>query len=161
VSFGQAVKLADYLIETDGFDWPALLQHWHWLVHGTWTVWFMNRFGDLFMHQGGPVHRLSLDNGSFQALADSKDQFADDLDQDDNASDWLLIPLVDRLLEAGHILANGQCYGFIQLPILGGDYSVENVAIRDVARQYATLGRVFEKLKDVPDGNYVSYRLTD
>ena len=59
----------------------------------------------------------------------------------------------------GKALKEGQCYAFIQLPILGGDYAIQNVAARDVAYQYAALGPIFEKLKDVPDGTRVSFEI--
>lgn len=155
------MKIADYLIDTEGLELQSLLKPWSWLVSGTWTLWFMNRFGDLFMYQDGPVYRLSLDDGSFSALANSKKDFGVQLDQGNNANDWLLIPLVDDLVVAGKVLDEGECYGFVQLPILGGDYTVENVAVRKIKFQYAALGQIFEKLENLPDGTRVSFEITE
>ena len=152
------MRLADYVIDTRGFDWPRLLRNWAWQVSGRWTVWFMNRFGDLFLHQEGPVYRLSLDDGSFTILADSREDFAHKLDLDDNAADWLLTPLVDRLAAAGQQPGPGECYGFVRLPVLGGDYTVENITIRSITFQYDALGPIFEKLKDIPDGTTVCFQ---
>ena len=56
-------------------------------------------------------------------------------------------------------MKEGQCYAFIQIPVLGGDYVFENVAVRDVVDQYAALGPIFEKLKDLPDGTQVSFEI--
>lgn len=153
------MNIQDYLIDCSRFDWPKLAASWHWLLPPLFTTWMMNRFGDLFLKtEDGKIHRLALDDGSLEVLADSKDQFCDKLDQPGVANDWLMIPLVDSLVAVGKTLHEGQCYAFIQIPILGGDYVVENVTVRDVARQYAALGPIFEKLKDIPDGTSVVFK---
>jgi hypothetical protein len=122
----------------------------------------MNRFGDLFIKtDDGKIHRLALNDGSLTILAESKDQFCDRLDEPGVANDWFLIPLVNELVAAGKTLKEEQCYGFVQIPILGGDYTVENVSVRDVAYQYAALGPIFEKLKDVPDGTRVRFEIKE
>jgi Domain of unknown function (DUF1851) len=154
------MNLRDYLIDCSRFDWRKLFASWHWLLPSEFTTWIMNRFGDLFLETpDGKIHRLALDDGSLTVLAGSKDQFCGKLDEQEVANDWLLIPLVDELVEVGKVLKEGQCYSFIQIPILGGDYLVENVAVRDVVYQYAALGPIFEKLKDVPDGTQVNFEI--
>ena len=154
------MTLSDYLIDCSRFDWQKLFASWHWLLPSEFMPWMMNRFGDLFLKtHDGKIHRLALDDGSLSVLAESKEQFCDKLDEPGVANDWLLIPLVDELVAAGKTLKEGQCYAFVQIPILGGDYVVENVAVRDVAYQYAALGPIFEKLKDVPDGTRVSFEI--
>jgi hypothetical protein len=155
------MSLSDYLIDCSQFDWQKLVASWHWLLPPKFTTWMMNRFGDLFLKtEDGKIHRLALDDGSFAVLAESKDQFCDKLDEPGVANDLFLMPLVDELVAAGKTLKEGQCYAFIQIPILGGDYVIQNIAVRDVAYQYAALGPIFEKLKDVPDGTQVSFEIT-
>jgi hypothetical protein len=154
------VNLHDYLVDCSCLDWQKLLGSWHWRLPQRLTPWMMNRFGDLFLKtEDGKIHVLRLDDGSLRCLAGSREEFSDLLDLGDNASDWLLIPLVNQLVAAGKVLINKQCYGFIQIPILGGDYVVENIAVRDVEFQYAALGPIFEKLEDVPDGTKVEFRI--
>jgi len=120
----------------------------------------MNRFGDLFLTtDDGKTHRLALDDGSLEVLAESKDRFTDKLAEPGIADDWFMIPLVDELVRAGKTLQEGQCYAFIQIPILGGDYVVENVAVRDVTDHYAAMGPIFEKLKDIPDATVVKFEI--
>jgi hypothetical protein len=152
------MNLHDYLIDCSGFDWQKLVASWHWLLPPQFTAWIMNRFGDLFLTTAdGRVHRLALDTGAIEVLAGSQDRFCDKLDDPEVANDWLMIPLVDQLVAAGKILEPGRCYAFIQIPILGGEYAIENVTIRGVADQYAALGPIFERLKDVPDGTQVTF----
>jgi hypothetical protein len=94
-------------------------------------------------------------------VADSKDEFGRKLDEEDMGAEWLLIPLVDRLVAAGKVLKKQQCYAFVQPPILGGDYVVENVVVRDIEFQYEAMGPIYEKLKDLPDGTRVSFDINE
>jgi hypothetical protein len=94
------------------------LSGWQWLLPTEFTVWLMNRFGDLFLIlPDGSVHMLDIGAGSLTKLAESRDDFARIIDEDDNADDWLMIPLVDGLVATGVNLQPGQCNGML-IPIL-------------------------------------------
>jgi hypothetical protein len=122
-------------------------------------VWLITRFGDLFVTQDdGSIWWLRLDVGSYSRVAASKEEFLSQVD-DGTANDRLMIPLVDRLVAAGKVLGAKECYAFVQLPVLGGDYIVENVVVRDLGFQYAALGPIFEKIKDLPDGTQFSFKI--
>jgi len=152
------MKLSDYLIAQEGIDWPQVLQPMHWILPREFTLWLVNRFGDLFIVlDDGSVHHLDMGTGGVTKLADDKDDFGEKIDLDDNANDWLMIPLVDQLVASGMILGPGQCYSYRQLPVLGGDYTVANTVIQDLSFHYATLGPIFEKIKDLPDGSKVKF----
>lgn len=119
-------QLAKYAIEHADVDWPHLLSYWAWLLPREVTVWIMNRFGDLFLVLGdSSVHVLDVGMGSLRRVADDRDDFAVRIDEGDNANDWLMIPLVDKLVESGLLLRPGECYSYLELPILGGDYTVK------------------------------------
>src|ERR671914_503127 len=112
--------LHDYIIDHRNLDWPFLLREWTWLVPSTFTVWIMNRFGDLFMVlDDGTVQMLDVGGGTLEKVARSRDDFADKLDEGDNANQWLMIPLIDRLVARGLMLRDGQCYSYKQPPVLG------------------------------------------
>jgi hypothetical protein len=152
----ERMKLSDYIIDHSAFEWLELVERWKWILPARFTPWMMNRFGDLFLcTDDGKVHWLRLDNGTLKCVAESKDNFCDKLDAPGAANDWLMLPLVDRLVAAGKILRDRQCYGFIQIPILGGDYTVANVEVRDIAAQYDFIGQAFQQLRDLPDGTPV------
>ncbi len=150
------MSIQDYIIDHSGFDWPALLGKWAWLLPETLTVWIMNRFGDLFVVlDDGTVHMLDIGCGSLKKVAESRDDFGLQLDEGNNANEWLMIPLVDRLIASGMTLQPGQCYGLVQPPNLGGDYSAENVAVLPVADFYAAYGSIQRQVSDLPDGTQV------
>lgn len=152
-------SVRDYLIDQTGLDFQRMFEHWGWCLSGSFTVWLITRFGDLFItRDDGSIWWLRLDDGSYKQIAVSKEEFLSQID-DGTANDRLMIPLVDRLVAAGKVIKEKECYAFVQLPILGGDYVVENVVVRDLAFQFAALGPIFEKLKDLPDGTRVSLEI--
>jgi len=150
------MSINDYIIDHGSFDWPKLLGNWSWLLPEMLTVWIMNRFGDLFVVlDDGTVHMLDIGRGSLKKMAEDRDDFARKVDQDDNANEWLMIPLVDRLVASDVKLQPGQCYGFRQPPILGGGYSVDNVAVLRVDDYYGGYGSIHRQISVLPDGSQV------
>lgn len=150
------MPIRDYLIDHNGFDWPGLLSGWAWLLPSEVTVWLMNRFGDLFLiPPDGTVHRLDVGAGSLTRLADDPDDFSRKIDDGDNANDWLMIPLVDRLVSGGVLLQPGRCYSLLIPPVLGGDYTIENTVVLPIAEHYGVYGSYHDQLRGVPDGAQV------
>lgn len=158
----MAISIQDYLIDQHDFDWPKLLETWTWLLPNELTVWLVNRYAELFLvFPDGTVHWLETDMGSCTKVAESRDDFATKIDHDDNANDWLMIPLVDRCVAAGLTLGSEQCYGFKQLTILGGDYTVENTGILHIGDYLGSRGSIHEQLRDVPDGTQVTLEIVN
>ncbi len=156
------MALIDYLIDQTALDWPELLRPWHWALPPEFTLWIVNRFGDPFIvPPDGTIHVLRTDSGQLERLADSREHFAALLDLGNNANDWFLIPLVDRLVTAGLTLGHGQCYGFKTPPVLGGDYVPSNIVIYSLSEHLAFLAYFHQQITDLPDGAHVTIRLTD
>jgi hypothetical protein len=148
------MDINNYLIDQTEKDWGALLRDWVPPLPSSFTLWLVNRFGDAFVvsDDDGSVHMLDVGGGTLARVADNRAHFADLLDVDDNASDWLMIPLVDACREAGMSLQRGQCYGFKIPPVLGGKYEVANAEPTDLAVHYSFLADIYKQTKDLPDG---------
>ena len=152
--------LADYIIDHQSLDWATILVDWDWLLPEEFSVWLMNRYGDLFLiFDDGSVHLLDIGAATIERLAESREDFSFKIDEDNNANDWLMIPLVDRLVEAGKTLQAGQCYSFVISPILGGEYSVENTAILSIGEHYSVYASIHQQIKDLPDGTQVVLKI--
>jgi hypothetical protein len=142
------MSVHDYLIDQTDFDWRNLLAGWTWLLPSEFTVWLMDRFGDLFLTlPDGSVHRLDVGAGTLTKLADSQDEFCQNMDEGDHANEWLSVPLVDRLVSAGVHLLPGTCYGYRVLPALGGTRTVENVTVVGIVEHYRTCGAILNGLR--------------
>ncbi|HEY1066320.1 MAG TPA: T6SS immunity protein Tdi1 domain-containing protein, partial [Pirellulales bacterium] len=144
-------QLPSYSIDVAGCDWPQLLANWRWHegVPAKFSPWLMNHFGELvFVKSDGSVHRLLLDEGVVEMIAADRDDFLARLESSETANEWLLIPLVDRCVEAGLHLQPGECYGFRHPVAAGGDYAIENVVVAPLAQRFATLGEFQRVLKE-------------
>jgi len=154
------MSVHDYLIDHRSFDWPSLFAEWTWLVPSEFTVWLMNRFGDLFLvFDNGSIQMLDIGAGSLTQVANSRDDFRAKVDEDDNGNYWFMIPLVDQLVAAGITLREGQCYSYKKPPVLGGDYSVENACVLPIAEHYGAFGSIHKQIKDLPDGTQVVIKI--
>ena len=157
------MTIHDYLIDQQGQDWGTLLRDWMPPLPPEFTLWLVNRFGDAFVvaDDDGPVHMLDVGAGVLSCVADSRSHFADLLDVDNNADNWLLIPLVDQCGEAGMTLAPGQCYGFKIPPLLGGKYELSNVEPTDLAVHYSLLADIYKQTKDLTEGTPIEIVVTE
>lgn len=157
------MNINDYLIDQAGKEWGALLRDWVPPLPPSFTLWLVNRFGDAFvvMEEDSSVRMLDVGNGIFARVADSRSHFADLLDVDDHAANWLLLRLVDACREAGMSLSASQCYGFKVPPILGGEYEVANVEPTDLTVHYSFLADIYKQTKDLPGGTPIKTVVVD
>src|SRR5437868_3317469 len=110
-------SVENYLIDQAGIDWQKALSTWSWLVPPEFTLLLVNHIADLFLVlPDGTVHMLDVGAGTLTKVAENRDDFCVRIDEEDNANDWLAIPLVDKLVAAGIRLQPGECYGFKKLP---------------------------------------------
>ena len=100
------------------------------------------------------------ENGWLQAVAGDEAEFHTLLADPENASLWLGEALVDRLRAAGVVLKPGECYSYVQLPILGGAYEPDNFHVYDVTTHFRVWGPIHEKIKDLPDGASIEFDVT-
>ena len=144
-----------YLMDQRDLDWSRLLADWARVLPSEFTVWIMNRYGDLFLvFDDGTIHMLDV-SGSLAKVAENRDDFCRKIDEGDNANIWLMIPLVDQLVETGVCLSPGQCYSFLIPPILGGEYSVGTPRFIPISEHYGVYASYHEQLKDLLDGTIV------
>jgi hypothetical protein len=115
------MKLEDYLIEQAGNEWAELLAPWVPPLPLSFTLWLVNRFGDVFaIFDDGSVHMLDVGTGIIIRLAADRDQFAVEVDCGENANNWFMLPLVDQCVAAGLLLGPRQCYSYKMPPVFGG-----------------------------------------
>ena len=154
--------ITDYLLDSEGIDWTRSLATWRWLLPAEFTVWLANRFGELFLVvPDGSVYMLEVGAGTLTKLAESRDDFCTKIDDGNNANEWLMIPMVDRMIATGFALQSGQCYGFKISPVLGGEYDVENCAPITVWDYLGAHGTIHEQIQNLPDGATVELKVVD
>lgn len=150
------MDINDYIIAQAGRNWSDLLAGWRAALPESFTLWMVNRFGDLFtVYDDESVHMLDVGAGCLERLADNRDHFCSLIDVGENANNWLMVPLVDACVSSGMVLESNQCYGYKVPPILGGEYRISNVEPTDLSVHYSLLADIYRQTKDLPDGTKV------
>jgi len=155
------MNIHDYLLDHADWKWPELLVQWTWLVPPTFTVWLVNRFGDLFIQfDDGSIHHLDVGAGSLRQVAGTRGRFCDLINDPEQANFFLMIPLVDDLAAAGRIVGPGECYSFHVAPAFQGTYTLDNLVVRPIADHYNIFGPLHMLTKDIPDGTRIQFTTT-
>lgn len=152
----NAMNIHDYLIDHSGLDWHSLLQEWRWLLPSQFRVWLLTRAGDLFISvQDESILMLDVGAGTLKQVAKNREEYSTKIDEPGVADDWLMIPIVDRLVASGVVLGEGQCYSFRQLPVLGGAYAPENRMAFSIHEHFGGWGSVHRQIAKIPEGSHV------
>lgn len=151
--------ITDYIIDHQDFDWSNLLKYWAWMLPEEFTIWLVNRYGDLFIvFEDGSVYMLDVGIGTLCKLAESRDDFCIKVSEGNNANNWLMIPLIDELEKIGKKLLLGKCYSFVISPALGGDYTIENTCVLTIAEHYGVSALINEQIKGLQEGTQVTLK---
>jgi hypothetical protein len=150
------------IVPLAGVDIGAMLEFWRWLVPELHRPLFATALGDLFLTDpDGRVLWLDVGSGELQSVADSLAEFERATADPDNASLWFGGALVEQLRSAGKVLGLGECYCYLQLPILGGEYKSGNFRVYDVVTHFRVWGPIHEQLRDLPDGTQVKFKVVE
>lgn len=152
-------KQLTFIPSQDALD--ELRGSWSWLVEPTMQPFMCATSGDVFLQaEDGGIHWLDTGRGYLDRIADSRDQFLE-LMRSDGGQEWLMTSVIAELFEAGAVVADGQCFGYKTLPILGGDYTPGNMVPMSASAWYGFSGYLHEQIKDLPDGAQVQLSLAE
>lgn len=154
------MNIKEYLIDHEGIDLTKALSAWSWLLPSKFTVWLINKFGEMcIVLEDGSVCFLSITDGTFDKIANDEEEFYSLIDDDENTNRWFAVPLVDKLKSAGINLNDGQCYGFKKPLVFGGNYTIDNIAPFNISDCISAYGSIHRQIKDLPDGSQVAIKI--
>jgi hypothetical protein len=137
-----------------------LLSCWKWKVGDMKTIVVISVLGDLFLiGEGAAVYWLQTDSGNLIKVADSIQQFETYLKDSEKFDYWFLTPLVEKLIGTGKLLKQDEVYSYKKIPVIGGEYSVDNIEPTNMSVHFAISGQICEQIKDLPDGTKVSIKV--
>lgn len=124
----------EFLQKPSDQDIEKLLPQWSWLVPPNTTPLFISAFGDwVFGHPDGSLSVLSLLEGTLETVANS----AEDYNRLNKSPEWcdeiFIASWYPIALENGIVPKEGECIGWTIHPILGGEFSVQNLQIFDMS----------------------------
>ena len=130
------IRWNDLLIENvsdPNLRLPEILRYWDWLLTGRFGPHALSKFGDCFFQRpDGSIHVLDVVEGEVRLVADSHSAFMLLVNTQSWQEENLLSFLIWQMHELNMIPTQYQSYAFKLHPILGGDFTPENVIIMEM-----------------------------
>jgi hypothetical protein len=156
------LHLDDLIIIAAKLNSKDILQCWLWLVKDFKEMLMVSKTGDLFCQaHDESIHWLATDTGTLTKVATNLEEFNLLLKVDDNIDNWFMPSLVEQLISAGKLLEDNQVYSYNKLPVLGGEYAIDNIEPTDASVHFALTGQICEQISKLPDGTFVKINVVD
>jgi len=141
-------------------DIDDFLSCWQWRLIDIRGVVTISCLGDLFLlGQDNAVYWLQTDSGDLTKISDDLEQYQLYLTDNDKIDNWFLPLLIEKLISAGKTLKENEVYSYKKLPVIGGEYSIDNIEPTDMSVHFAFSGQICEQIKDLPDGTKVNIKI--
>ena len=140
-------------------DIEDVLSCWRWCVADIKAIAVMTYLGDLFLvGKDNAIYWLQTNNGRLTKVAEDLQQFERYLNDEDKVGNWFLPLLVEKLVTAGKTLKENEVYSYKKSPVIGGEYSEDNIEPTDISVHFAFSGQICEQIKDLPEGTKVNIK---
>ena len=148
----------DLTVNFDHIDRDQILSDWTWILGSTKLPIMITAAGDAFVQdtEDNTVHFLDTVLGSLNKVADSFETFQKLLDDKDFVVEYMMVQQVGDLLQRGIKLNKGEVYSFKTPPVVGGEFTFENIEKSDIEIHFSFSGQIHEQVKDIPDGETIS-----
>ena len=154
------LSLAQLTKDIANADLEDFLSCWRWLVTDMKAVVTISCLGDMFLlGKDDNVYWLQTENGELTKIASSLEEYQLFLGDEEKTDDWFLSLLIEKLIDGGKTLKENEVYSYKQLPVLGGEYSVDNIDPTDMSIHFAFCGQICEQIKNLPDGIKVNIKV--
>ena len=133
---------------------------WNWTGIKAVEILAVNHFGNvLFIDSNSNYYKLILEDLALNQIAKTQQEF-DKLKKDqDFIEDWEVNSWVNAAQAAFGKLDQDQKYCFKIPPVLGGEYSLENMGIKSFKESIAFSGDIAFQIKDIPDGQEIKLEI--
>ncbi len=130
-----------------------LTEAWTWLIGTDKKVILVSVIGDMFLtSDNGNFFWLDVGQGKLEMVAVDEKEFERKMTDIEQVNEWFMIDLTTQLRLSGKRLKDGQLFSYKKLPIIGGDYSVDNFEPSDMEVHFSFAGQIHNQIKDLPDG---------
>ena len=151
------MKFQDLLKDKSKINLTDICKAWQWLIADQKEVLLVTIFGDLFLiGKSSEINWLDTSVGKLTRVANDVEDFKAQLKNSDNYDNWFLGWLHDDIEKSGIVLKGNEVFSFKINPILGGEYTFENISPLDINVHFQLSGQICEQTKDFPDGTKIN-----
>ncbi len=155
-------SLDDLTVKFNNDTSDKLTENWTWLIGTDKKVFLVSIVGDMFLTDSNErIFWLDVGSGELKLVADSIKDFQEKLKDVEQVNEWFMIDLATELRHSKNKLTDGQLYSYYKLPIMGGNYTVDNFAPLSIEEHFRFLGDIHKQIKDLPDGTTVEMKIVD
>jgi hypothetical protein len=156
------INLDDLTVKFNNENSDRLTEDWIWLIGTDKKVLLVSAIGDLFLNDhGNNVYWLDVGGGELKLVADTIQDFEEKLKNIEQVNEWFMIDLTTELRLSDKKLKEGQLYSYKKLPIIGGDYAIDNFEPTDIEVHFCFAGQIHKQIKDLPNGTKVKIGFED
>ncbi|KAB2969394.1 MAG: DUF1851 domain-containing protein [Thermoanaerobaculia bacterium] len=140
----------------------VLLRDWRWLVPEGFRLLCVTRIGDGFLEAPDrSIWWLDAGSAEFVPVARDREDWLERIREPGVLDEWSAGVLVEKLESELSPAGDGQCFTYLQCPILGGTYEPSNFKLVSLHEHFGIWGPIHERLRDLPDGTAVSFEIVD
>ncbi|MBX9717290.1 MAG: DUF1851 domain-containing protein [Microbacteriaceae bacterium] len=152
------MTLDDLAVNFKHINREALLEDWEWLIGKQKLPILLAAAGDAFLQdtEDGTIHMLDVAAGKCGAVAASASEFQSLLSDREFVGEYLSVQVVGDLRMKGLILKPGQIYSFVKPPLLGGQYSLDNIEASDIEVHFSINGQIARQVSALPVGTPIN-----
>jgi len=155
-------SLDDLTVKFNNDTSDKLTENWTWLIGTDKKVFLVSTVGDMFLTDSNErIYWLDVGGGELKLVADAIEDFQEKLKDVEQVNEWFMIDLATELRHSENKLKDGQLYSYYRLPIMGGNYTVDNFAPLSIEEHFRYLGEIHKQIKDLPDGTTVEMKIVD
>jgi len=154
------VAFKDLIVDFNHIDSKNLTEDWEWLIGSDKKIIIISCIGDMFLSDSKDnIYWLDVGEGKFEVVADNMEDFKGKLKQSEFVDEWFLPDLVDELITTKGIPEQGKLYGYIKLPVIGGNFLPHNFEQTDIEVHFGISAQIHEQVKDLPVGAPVNIKI--
>jgi hypothetical protein len=132
------------------------LESWSWLPLAGKVPVLATAFGDVILQDAAGYWFLDAAGGKLDKIASNRDELKAALSSPEGQDQYLLAGLAHAAETQGLMLAESQVFDFIQPPVLGGQFVVENLQPKDFVVSLNISGQIHNKVRNLSPGTKIS-----
>jgi len=154
-----AVNLGDLIIKFNDIPVSKLIVDWTWLIGIDKIPIMVSAIGDMFLQDNDKkIYWLDVGGGTLAQVAEGIDDFEEKLKNIELVNKWFMIDLTTQLRSSNKKLTECEVYSYNKLPIIGGDYSIDNFEPTDIEVHFSFAGQIHKQIRDLPDGTKIKIK---
>ena len=153
----MTVNYNRFIKDITKIDLDDICSDWQWLLNNQYSPVMVSLSGDMFLaDKNAAIFWLDTGKGKLKQIAESIEEFKSALEVLDNIDEWLLASTALDLIDAGMTLKENEVYSYKKMPILNGDYSLENFEPTDISVHFSMTGQICRQVINLPEGTRIN-----